>query len=153
MEKRIKYSQFQQVKSAAKLIDPLKRKMAPLKKKVEAMVAEMKGYQVQIDAYEAGIVTFMGFHVDELVKKVIEPTGKTDANGKPITVTKYIPTDIVTYDEQKKEYVITLPDAPTSPTASETVTPPPASAEDQAEAPADVDVETSEVNDASFLDA
>ena len=127
MEKRIKYSQFQQVKNAAKMIDPLKRKMNPLKKKVETLVTELKGYQTQIDALEAGIVQVIGFHVDELVKKVIEPTGK-EINGKPITVTKYIPTDIVTYDEQKKEYVITLPDAPTLPTASETVTPPPASA-------------------------
>ena len=115
MEKRIKYSQFQQVKSAAKMIDPLKRKMDPLKKKIEALVTELKGYQTQIDALEAGIVQVMGFHVDELVKKVIEPTGKTDANGKPITVTKYIGTDIVSYDEQHKEYVVTTPDEPIVP--------------------------------------
>lgn len=111
MEKRISYSQFQQVKSAAKMIDPLQRKMQPLRKKIEGLVGELKSYQTQVDALEAGIVQILGFHVSDLVKKVIEPTGKTDANGKPLMSTKYLPTDIVSYDEQKKEYVITVPEA------------------------------------------
>ena len=110
MEKRISYSQFQQVKSAAKMIDPLQRKMQPLRKTIEGLVAELKSYQTQVDALEAGIVSILGFHVSDLVKKVIEPTGKTDANGKPLTVTKYLPTDIVRYDETSREYVITVPD-------------------------------------------
>ena len=84
----------------------LQRKMQPLRKKIEGLVAELKSYQTQVDALEAGIVSILGFHVSDLVKKVIEPTGKTDANGKPLTVTKYLPTSIVSYDEQKKEYVI-----------------------------------------------
>lgn len=141
MEKRIKYSQFQQVKNAAKMIDPLKRKMAPLKKKVEALVTELKGYQTQIDALEAGIVQVIGFHVDDLVKKVIEPTGKTDANGKPVMNTKYVGTDIVTYDEQKKEYVVAYPD--------ETEPAPTTEAPEVSEAPEAVSTES---NDASFLD-
>jgi hypothetical protein len=114
MEKRISYSQFQQVKSAAKMIDPLQRKMVPLKAKIAALVGELKGYQTQIDALEAGIVSILGFHVADLVKKVIEPTGKTDPKtGKPLTVTKYLPTDMVSYDEQKKQYVISVPEMPT----------------------------------------
>lgn len=113
MEKRITYSQFQIVKNAAKMIDPIKRKMEPISKKIAALEEEYKGYQAQIEAFEAGVVQVMGFHVDDLVKKVIEPTGKTDLKtGKPITVTKYIGTDIVSYDEQKKEYVINKADAP-----------------------------------------
>ena len=118
MEKRISYSQFQQVKSAAKMIDPCTSKIESLKKKIMPLVEEMKGYQTQIDALEQGIVSVLGFHVAELVKKVIEPTGKTDANGKPIKVTKYLPTDIVSYDEQKKQYVISVPNA------EETIVPP-----------------------------
>jgi predicted transcriptional regulator len=118
MEKRISYSQFQQVKSAAKMIDPCTSKIESLKKKIMPLVEEMKGYQTQIDALEQGIVSVLGFHVAELVKKVIEPTGKTDANGKPIKVTKYLPTDIVSYDEQKKQYVIQIADN------EETIVPP-----------------------------
>lgn len=113
MERRIKYSQFQQVKNAAKMIDLPKRKMKPIGEKIAALVAEYKGYQAQISALEAGIVQVMGFHVDDLVKKVIEPTGKTDLKtGKPIMVTKYVETDIVSYDKQKQEYVVEIPDAP-----------------------------------------
>ena len=110
MEKRISYSQFQQVKSAAKMIDPNMRKIESLKKKIMPLVEEMKYWQAQNDSLEEGIVKFIGFHVSDLVKKVIEPTGTTDKNGKAIMATKYLPTDIVSYDEQKKQYVICVPD-------------------------------------------
>jgi hypothetical protein len=106
MKKEISYSQFQQVKSAAKMIDPNMRKIEALKKKIMPLVAEMKQYQALNDSLEAGIVSVIGFHVSDLVKKVIEPTGTTDKFGKPIKVTKYLPTDIVSYDEQRKVYVI-----------------------------------------------
>ena len=116
MEKRISYSQFQQIKSAAKMIDPNMRKIEALKKKILPLINEMKQYQALNDSLEEGIVKVIGFHVAELVKKVIEPTGATDKMGKPIKVTKYLPTDIVSYDEQKKEYVINLPEAPATET-------------------------------------
>jgi hypothetical protein len=109
MEKRIKYQQFQQVKSAAKMIDPNMRKIEALKKKIMPLVAEMKQYQALNDSLEAGIVSVIGFHVSDLVKKVIEPTGTIGKDGKPIKVTKYLPTDIVSYDEQRKVYVIETP--------------------------------------------
>ena len=121
MRKEISYSQFQQVKSAAKMIDPNMRKIEALKKKIMPLVEEMKQYQALNDSLEAGIVSVIGFHVSDLVKKVIEPTGATDKFGKPIKVTKYLPTDIVSYDEQHKVYVIETKDAPVTdaPTTSE----------------------------------
>ena len=109
MRKEISYSQFQQVKSAAKMIDPNMRKIEALKKKIMPLVAEMKQYQALNDSLEAGIVSVIGFHVSDLVKKVIEPTGATGKDGKPIKVTKYLPTDIVSYDEQRKVYIIETP--------------------------------------------
>ena len=109
MRKEISYSQFQQVKNAAKMIDPNMRKIEALKKKIMPLVAEMEQYQALNDSLEAGIVSVIGFHVADLVKKVIEPTGATDKFGKPIKVTKYLTTDIVSYDEQKKVYVIEIP--------------------------------------------
>ena len=109
MKKEISYSQFQQVKSAAKMIDPNMRKIEALKKKIMPLVEEMKQYQALNDSLEAGIVSVIGFHVSDLVKKVIEPTGTTGKDGKPIKVTKYLPTDIVSYDEQHKVYVIEIP--------------------------------------------
>ena len=133
MEKRISFFQFQSVKAVAKAIDPKLREMETLKKKEailkeeaevkfkklkeeiekkkHALDEEVNACKTQIDALEAGIVATLGFKVSELVKKVIEPTGKTDAKtGKPIKVTKYIPTDIVSYDESAKEFVVTTPE-------------------------------------------
>ena len=144
MEKRISYSQFQQVKSAAKMIDPNLRKIEALKKKIMPLVEEMKGYQTQINALEEGIVKVIGFHVSELVKKVIEPTGATDKNGKPVMVTKYLPTDKVTYDEQKKQYVITSPDTETEST-SEKIVPP--TTEDKPGSDFDKDTEALETHE------
>lgn len=112
MKKEISYSQFQQVKSAAKMIDPNMRKIEALKKKIMPLVNEMKQLQAINDSLEAGIVSVIGYHVADLVKKVIEPTGAVGKDGKPIKVTKYLPTDIVTYDEQHKVYVIEIKDAP-----------------------------------------
>lgn len=109
MRKEISYSQFQQVKGAAKLIDKPIREIEALKKKIMPLVAEMKSKQEQVELLEAGIVKVIGFHVADLVKKVIEPTGATGRDGKPIKVTKYLPTDIVSYDEQKKMYIIETP--------------------------------------------
>ena len=125
MRKEISYSQFQQVKSAAKMIDPNMRKIEALKKKIMPLVEEMKQYQALNDSLEEGIVKVIGFHVTDLVKKVIEPTGTIGKDGKPIKVTKYLPTDNVTYDEQRKVYVIeTADDADT-----QTATVPPTTAD------------------------
>lgn len=111
MEKRISYRDFQSVKSVAKAIDPKMRERETLRKKIEVLAADYKACNEQISLLEAGIVKTLGFHVEELVKKVVEPTGATDPKtGKPIKATKYLPTDIVSYDETKKQYVITLPD-------------------------------------------
>lgn len=113
MEKRISYFEFQSVKSVAKAIDPKVKEREKLEAQAKELAEKYKAVQAEIGLYEAGVVKNIGFHVTDLVKKVIEPTGKTDAKtGKPIKVTKYLPTDIVSYDETTKEYVITVEDTP-----------------------------------------
>ena len=107
MEKKITYQQFQSVKAVAKAIDPIMRKFKPLDEKVKKLEEERKFYQTQIAALEAGIVQIVGFHVADLVKKVVEVTGTT-ADGKPIKSTKFLPTDNVRYDEATKQYIDTV---------------------------------------------
>lgn len=111
MEKRISYSQFQSVKCVAKACDPLITKRNKLKEKIEKLAAEYKDCNTQINSLQAGIVTVVGCPVEQLVKKVIEPG--VDVNGQPKKTTKYLPTDIVSYDEQHKQFVISLPDTET----------------------------------------
>lgn len=134
MEKRIPFVQFQSVKSVAKAIDPFLRQKSRLEAQVaglddefkvkaeeelkklkarlkanmaakkEKLEAEIKGTDDQIAAIEAGIVSIIGFHVTDLVKKVREPNEKGEVE------TKYVTTDIVSYDNVTKEFVVTAPD-------------------------------------------
>lgn len=108
MEKRISFDQFQSVKRVAQACNPLMVKREKIKAKIEALAKEYKDYDTQIASLEVGIKQVVGFRVEELVKKVIEPG--VDANGQPKKTTKYLPTDIVSYDEKHKQYVITIPD-------------------------------------------
>ena len=132
MEKRISFRDFQSVRAVAHAIDPHLKTIATLKKDAVALKAkydakaaklneefseklgkikeEFESYQNRIDALEAGVVTITGFHVADLVKKVIEPTGAVDKKGRPVKKTDYLPTDIVHYDEETKQFVITVPD-------------------------------------------
>ena len=120
MEKRISYSQFQSVKCVAKACDPLISKRNKLGEKLQKIAQEYKDCDTQIQSLEAGIVSVIGLRVQELVKKVIEPG--VDANGLPKKTTKYLPTDIVSYDEQHKQYVISLPDDEGQPKCEEVPT-------------------------------
>lgn len=108
MEKRISFDQFQSVKRVAQACNPLMVKREKIKAKIEALAKEYKDYDTQIASLEAGIKQVVGFRVEELVKKVIEPG--VDNNGQPKKTTKYLPTDIVSYDEKHKQYVITISD-------------------------------------------
>lgn len=108
MEKRISFDQFQSVKRVAQACNPLMVKREKIKAKIEALAKEYKDYDTQIASLEAGIKQVVGFRVEELVKKVIEPG--VDANGQPKKTTKYLPTDIVSYDENKKQFIVSIPD-------------------------------------------
>lgn len=108
MEKRISFDQFQSVKRVAQACNPLTVKRDKLREKIEKLQAEYNDYDTQVASLEEGIRKVVGFRVEELVKKVIEPG--IDVNGQPKKTTKYLPTDIVSYDEEKKQFVITVPD-------------------------------------------
>lgn len=108
MEKRISFDQFQSIKRVAQACNPLMVKREKIKAKIEALAKEYKDYDTQIASLEAGIKQVVGFRVEELVKKVIEPG--VDVNGQPKKTTKYLPTDIVSYDENKKQFIVSIPD-------------------------------------------
>ena len=114
MEKRIPYSVFQSVKRVAQACDPLITKRNGKLQKIQQLQQEYDELDDQVKNLEAGIKSMTGLRVEQMVKKVIEPTGEIDQKtGKPIKKTKYVTTDIVSYDQDKKQYVISLPDAET----------------------------------------
>lgn len=104
MEKRISFEVFQSVKRVAQACNPLIMKRENIKVKIAKLAEEYKDYDVQIQSLEAGIKQITGYRVEELVKKVTE-AGKT---------AKYMPTDLVRYDAEKKQYVIGSEDIPTT---------------------------------------
>ena len=140
MEKRFSYSEFIRLKNVAKNYYSAVKDAEPVRKKIMALRSEYESAMKDIEDAEEGFVKKIGLHVPDVFTKVIEPNGKTDKNGKPLKDTKYLTTDIVRYDEQHKEFVITIPD--------ETPTPQPA-----VEVPTESEENNSEANDASFLDA
>lgn len=112
MQKIISYTQFQSVKAIAKACEGPFKKRESILKKIKALEEECKAYDLQIEATEAGILKMTGFHVSDLVKRVVEPTGKIDQKtGKALTSVKYLPTDIVSYDTVKKQYIVNVSDA------------------------------------------
>ena len=104
MEKRVSFEVFQSVKRVAQACNPLIMKRENIKAKIAKLAEEYKDYDVQIQSLEAGIKQITGYRVEELVKKVTE-AGKT---------AKYMPTDLVRYDAEKKQYVIGSEDIPTT---------------------------------------
>lgn len=121
MEKRISYDNFQSVKRVAQACNPFYAKRNKVKAQIEKLAKEYHEYDVQIQSLEAGIKQITGFRVEELIKKVIEPSVREDGtpvlttDGKQVKTTKYVPTDIVTYDKEHKQYVITTPDVDEEP--------------------------------------
>lgn len=109
MEKRISYNDFQSIKRVAQACVPIIATRNKLGAKLQELVQKYNNAIAQIEALQAGIKKVYGFPVEALVKKVVE--SGVDTNGKPKKTTKYLPTDIVTYDEQHKQYVISVPDA------------------------------------------
>lgn len=109
METRISYDQFMSVKRVAQAVNPLIVKRDKVNAKMEALKKEYDALDSQVSTLEAGIVSIIGFRVQDLVKKVIE--SGTDKNGKEVKTTKYVPTDIVSYDKESKQFVISTPDA------------------------------------------
>lgn len=116
MEKRISYDQFMAVKRVAQAVNPLITKRNKAKEAMDKAQTDYDSFNAQVEGLQSGIKQYVGFDVEQLVKKVIEPavnedgTPKTDKNGKTLKVTKYVPTDIVSYDKENRQYVITVPD-------------------------------------------
>ena len=94
MEKRISYDQFMAVKRVAQAVNPLITKRNKAKEAMDKAQADYDSFNAQVEGLQSGIKQYVGFDVEQLVKKVIEPavnedgTPKTDKNGKALKVTK-----------------------------------------------------------------
>lgn len=94
------------IKKTAQIVQPNVAK----KQRLEAQIADLQNQLAETNAsiaeWDGAIVRMTGYSSEQLIKRVVEPSGKTDANGKPLTVTKWVPTELVSFNEETNTYVI-----------------------------------------------
>jgi len=110
MEKRISTRELAAIKRIAMNVNPLVVKKNKAKEKIDQWTKEYEALDRDIKAYESGIIAQLGLRTEQVVTKVVEPTGKTDKNGKEVKATKYIINPNVRFDSETSEYVVTIED-------------------------------------------
>lgn len=78
-----------QIKRTAMNVYPLVRRKKKLEQTIKDAQSEMEVIQTQIDANEMAIKAATGYSTEDLVVRVVTPTGKTDKDGHEIKVTKW----------------------------------------------------------------
>ena len=119
--KVISVRDFASIKKMAQIVNPLVSKKRTIMKKIAALTAEIKGPEgldIQIAGMEAGIkAKFLGLGTEQLVRKVVSPAVREDGTpildaktGKQLTKTTYEPTDVLKYDKEHNNYILTVTD-------------------------------------------
>lgn len=94
------------IKKTAQIVQPNVAK----KQRLEAQIANLQNQLAEANAaiaeWDGAIVRMTGYSSEQLIKRVVEPSGKVDANGKPLTITKWVPTEIVSFNEETNTYII-----------------------------------------------
>ena len=119
--KVISVRDFASIKKMAQIVNPLVSKKKTIMKKIAALTAEIggpEGLDIQIAGMEAGIkAKFLGLGTEQLVRKVVSPAVREDGTpildaktGKQLTKTTYEPTDVLKYDKEHNNYILTVID-------------------------------------------
>lgn len=105
--KKLTIRNFAAIKRIAQNVNPLVVKKNRMLAQAKKILLEVKEIEEEIKGYEAGVVALTdGYQSEALVTKVVENTGKLDKDNAPIKVTKYIPTSLVTFNEEENCYYI-----------------------------------------------
>lgn len=104
------------IKKTAQIVQPNVAK----KQRLEAQIADLQNQLAEANAaiaeWDGAIVRMTGYSSEQLIKRVVEPSGKVDANGKLLTTTKWIPTELVSFNAENNTYVIAdMPVTPDTP--------------------------------------
>lgn len=110
MEKRISTRELAAVKRTAMNVAPIVAKKNKAKAMIEKWTEEYNIQEAALAGYESGLMAQLGLRTEQVVTKVVEPTGKLDKNGKEIKQTKYVINDNVRFDSENNEYVVTITD-------------------------------------------
>lgn len=95
-DKILNARELAQVKRIAQNVDADYQTVCKLNEKIKELTAQRDDLQKSIDEMEAPVIRKTGFKSTDIYTKVIVPqmngdgTPKTDKNGRPIKVTKYV---------------------------------------------------------------
>lgn len=103
MKTKLNYRSLTSIKRIAMVVNPLVTKKNNLIDKIHKMEEEINQLNAEIQGHEAGIKALTGgYTTEDLVRKVVNKIDKYDKDGKQLTKTEYIPTSLVTIDEENK---------------------------------------------------
>ena len=94
------------IKKTAQIVQPNVAKKQRLESQIANLQNQLAEANAAIAEWDGAIVRMTGYSSEQLIKRVVEPSGKIDANGKPLTITKWVPTEIVSFNEETNTYVI-----------------------------------------------
>ena len=114
MEKRISRKELAAVKRTAMNVAPIVAKKNKAKAMIEKWTKEYDAQEAALVGYESGLMAQLGLRTEQVVTKVVEPTGKFDDNGKEKKQTKYVLNPNVHFDQDTNEYVVTIETEPCS---------------------------------------
>ncbi len=101
--KTLTVRQFATIKRVAQNVNPLVMRKNKILDRIKKLDQEYRDLENEIRGHEAGIVTLTGgYKSEELVTKVIED--KVNDRGVATKVTKYVTTDVITYNEVNNNY-------------------------------------------------
>lgn len=94
------------IKKTAQIVQPNVAKQAKLIAKIKELQEELEVVTSAIDDWDNAIKKMTGYSSAMLVKRVVEPTDKTDKDGRVLSITKWVPSELVTFDEEKNTYYV-----------------------------------------------
>lgn len=94
------------IKRTAQILQPNVAKKQKLENQIAKLQEELEVIKEQILQWDGAIISMTGYSTEELIKRVVEPTDKTSADGKTLTITKWIPSSRVRFNEENNTYEI-----------------------------------------------
>ena len=94
------------IKKTAQIVQPSVAKKAKLIEQIMMLQEELAEVDASIAEWDGAVRRMTGYSSSDLVVRVIEPTGKVDAKGVPVKVTKWLPSPLVTFNEEENTYEI-----------------------------------------------
>lgn len=142
--KTISVRQLASIKRTAQNVYPMVAKKNKIAAKIQELGQEFNEINEQIRGWEGAVISMTGHTSEDIVTRTVTPildengNQKLDANGRPMNITKYEPSALLVFDEEKKVYTVIEPEA-TAPATS-------ANEEPANEAPAETETPAFEDN-------